>query len=448
MKKKYFLFFTLIFFTYINCVYGWQQTNHTNSGGWNGGGENIPCTGPICCSTPIINFSSITTFLVDVFDLNGKKLSTKSSFINSSDLTFTAVTPIILEVREDIQVPSAEIVDASVVFYPERCLAENGCNRSEIELMEQEAHNNEAKRKEYTEKYCHQYMLKGDEAEKLKLKINYGVHKVTFYDDDGKEIVVEAKERGTDIIESSEKDYYKKVLYNISRTCLNRKTGKVRYINVSSQPCEEEEIDVNKLFGSVAKDKTIYFVPLNLKSSNDWKIKIENMDNAMADEETGTITSWVFDDEKDVMEFKIPIKQKFYYEKKDDSGKIKFSGYNFFIRQINPKKPFPNGITKCSYWDSKKSGDYIDTAIDSLGSSFTHLNYSFKVGNVSQTTLDANRKYNDEHLYTDWSDMNINGWSNNLRHGTDVKTGSTYALGCGPALKKYKENYKEVCDIK
>ena len=421
MIKKYCLFIIYLFFILIDFVYAESYTNTASSSTGDLYPDADPCTQAICCSKPFVNLGAVNVFSVNVYDLNGKLLSTDSSFINNSKLKFAAGTPIILDVREDAILMGATYSESKAIYNPD-----SNYLTDPLPEITQADHN-----------FCkNKYPIK-KEAIDLGLTINTGVHKITYYDEDYNSFVIDAPFNSIAVSDGMKGNW--KVSYNIPRTCMNRKTGKVTYILDASQPCQDEEIDVNALFG--VSDKTVYFIPLKVKSTNYFGIKIETLDDV-----DSLMTNWTFNGVTS-WNYRIPVKQNFYHEVKEDNNKIKFKGYEFFTRQINPKNPFPNGINECSYWDSKKSGDYIDTAIKSLGSSFTNLNYSFKVGNVSQATLDANRNYNDEHLYTDWSDMNINGWSNNLIHGSDVKTGSTYALGCGPALKKYK-NFDEVCDIK
>ena len=57
------------------------------------------------------------------------------------------------------------------------------------------------------------------------------------------------------------------------------------------------------------------------------------------------------------------------------------------------------------------------------------------------------RDYNDEHLYTDWSDMGLDGKSTRIAHPSNGHGYTPYDLGCGPALTKYK-GYKGVCTSK
>ena len=414
MIKKYCLFLIFAFFIVTNYVHGYSQSTSSSHSGETLYPDAPPCdSGETCCNLPIVTMGATTIFSVNVYDLNGKFISSDSTFISNKTMKFTAGTPVILDIREEVIVPPVTVIESHAYY------RETGEPAPEHDAE------------------CQALYPVYETSDGEDITVNTGVHKVTYYDENLKPFVISGNFTSQKV--SNGMNISSGQAYNIPRTCLHRKTGKVRYITSSSQPCEEEEIDVNELFG--VKGRTVYFIPLKLKSSDSFGIKIETLEGV------DSLTNWTFDGGVNKWNFIIPVKQNFYHEVKGDNNKLKFKGYEFFTRQINPKKPFPNGINECSYWDSKKSGDYIDTAVKSLGSSFKNLNYSFKVGNVPQATLDANRKYNDEHLYTDWSDMNINGWSKNLIHGSDVKTGSTYALGCGPALKKYK-NFDEVCDIK
>ena len=171
------------------------------------------------------------------------------------------------------------------------------------------------------------------------------------------------------------------------------------------------------------------------------------------------------------------IEQGFYNEVK--SGKTsKLSGYNFYYRPIDHTVPFPNGLSKSSYWvdlyeyDGNNNTipyDYIDNG-NGLRRVTRYLDNSYdKV--TYETNEDYNihniRKYNElgdaevsqasinKNTYNDWNTLNLSGVSNFIN--SKEKFGVTrtdecesfYALGCGPSNADWEECKKRqsrVCD--
>ena len=412
MKKSYYLFFIFSFFVFYNVVnaFAGSTTASNTIHFYEGGGCTYSGNDP-CCTLPTVSVGAVSEFVFDLYDLNGNKLFIgDSSFNVPSNISFAAGTAVIFAVYETATVYPPQAHYSTPAYVPD------SMSYSEADSI------------------CKsQFAIKWEEVpDDQPVTVNLGVHNITFYDDDMKPIEISSTPRSLSLSEGSSAS----VSYSISKTCLDRKTGKVDYKTGNSEACSSDEIDVNELLG--VKNRTVYFIPLNIKSSDSFGIKVSTDDDADA------FTSWTFSG-TNKWNIKIPIKQTFYHEVKGDDKKIEFNGFEFYTRQINPKNPFPSGIGKCSYWDKKEEGDYIDVANSSLSESFSSKTYSTSV--LSKSTIKEIRDYNSNHKYTDWSNMSLDGRSDFINNGIiKSENGSTpYKLGCGPSLKKL-DSYSEFCD--
>ena len=258
----------------------------------------------------------------------------------------------------------------------------------------------------------------------------------------------------------------KRFNYEMYGACVNVKTAKVRYLTNSESKCKaNEEIKVENYTESFEKRHWHIFVPLNTKTTDEYKIIAKNTQNKMDDwycngilekypnifrtiisPATGDYTGINSVDINMIKKngcivratYIIPVLQKFYNEEQE-GDKLVFKGYSFYYRPIDIKNPFPNGIAADSYWaDWNKQKDKTPD----LEKSFNSLTYV-------ATNINANsvRAYNSENPYTSWSNMNINGKSQFIENGIDgtkiitryANTKSFYNLGCGPANKDWEE---------
>lgn len=137
-----------------------------------------------------------------------------------------------------------------------------------------------------------------------------------------------------------------------------------------------------------------------------------------------------------------------FYKEQTKSGYASLKGYGMFFRQIDINNPFPNGLTKESYWYGLYNSGKVNGKV--LTTSFG--NKSTYVANITNSAANAIRKYNNNTPYTKWvrdnvvrNGMNANGTSDFIRINNDTKnifnkiasTGSFYKLGCGPTNKDW-----------
>lgn len=258
----------------------------------------------------------------------------------------------------------------------------------------------------------------------------------------------------------------KRFNYEMYGACVNVKTAKVRYLTNSESKCKaNEEIKVENYTESFEKRHWHIFVPLNTKTTDEYKIKAKNAQDKMEEWECNSILenypntfrtiispatgNYTGVNSVDINMIKkngcvlqstyiIPVLQKFYNEEQE-GDKLVFKGYSFYYRPIDIKNPFPNGIAADSYWaDWNKQKEKTPD----LEKSFNNLTYV-------ATNINANsvRAYNSANPYTNWSNMNINGKSQFIESGINgtkivtryANTKSFYNLGCGPANKDWEE---------
>ena len=265
-------------------------------------------------------------------------------------------------------------------------------------------------------------------------------------------------------------------LHSPSKVCINMKTAEVTY-NDECVPNSDKGVVLVK--NGTVYDKYLktnmtywhYFVPLNIKSSTKFPLRLEkNNDRALSAEECRYVmknntdyTSFIVPNTSSGLSvykgdyaksgtksvdwnkakfgcyFKttinFPITQKFYNEEQSDDKTI-FKGFAFYYRPININNPFPNGIASDSLWKEWESNNKKDPDLTKSFSSITYF----------ATNINANsvRAYNKEHPYTSWSEMNLNGTSSYINGSSiikrnDISTKSFYNLGCGPSNKDWEE---------
>ena len=265
-------------------------------------------------------------------------------------------------------------------------------------------------------------------------------------------------------------------LHSPSKVCINMKTSEVTY-NDECVPSSDKGIVLLKngtIYDKYLKTNMTYwhyFVPLNMKSSTKFPLRLEkNDDRDLSAEEC----RYVMQNYSDYVDYIVPntnsglivykndyaklktksvdwnkakfgcyfqttinfpITQKFYNEEQS-SDKTIFKGFAFYYRPININNPFPNGIANDSLWKEWESNNKKDPDLTKSFSSITYY----------ATNINANsvRAYTKEHPYTSWSEMNLNGTSNYINSSSIIKrnnvsTKSFYNLGCGPSNKDWEE---------
>lgn len=254
--------------------------------------------------------------------------------------------------------------------------------------------------------------------------------------------------------------------YKPKKVCINVKNAQVRYIESNSNCITGEEIEVKN-----GTNHWHYFTPLSLTSNDeaginlmpsgqgklnqsqckyvmenntnykDLIIKIDYTDfkGNHSREDYNAINNGCYLTSK----IKIPVKQKFYNEEKNNNNQIIFKGFNFYYRAIDINNPFPNGIAADSYWYQWGQSQKVNqNPSPDLSESFATKTYETK--NISASAV---REYNEEHPYTSWDEMNTNGSSSLINSNKIsntlieriVNNKDYYNLGCGPANKDWEE---------
>ena len=142
------------------------QSNSTGSSVQMYPNEN-PCTGnePLCCILPTISTGVTTIFSVDLYDINGKFLSSNDSFIVSANKSFAAGMPVVMDVKEEVIINNGTVTESHASSYD----PEKYATKAEADRACQSAFP------------IKQDFQTGDESKSVKT----GVHTVTYYDDDG-----------------------------------------------------------------------------------------------------------------------------------------------------------------------------------------------------------------------------------------------------------------------
>lgn len=275
---------------------------------------------------------------------------------------------------------------------------------------------------------------------------------------------------------SSSGQVWVEYFHSPSKVCINMKTAEVTY-NDECVPNSDKGIVLLK--NGTVYDKYLktnmtywhYFVPLNIKSSTKFPLRLEKNDDRILSAEE---CRYVMQNYIDYINYIIPstssglsvykgdyaksgtksvdwnkaklgcyskatinfpITQKFYNEEQSNDKTI-FKGFAFYYRPININNPFPNGIANDSLWKEWESSNKKDPDLTKSFSSITYF----------ATNINANsvRTYNKEHPYTSWSEMNLNGTSSYINSSSIIKrnnvsTKSFYNLGCGPSNKDWEE---------
>lgn len=265
-------------------------------------------------------------------------------------------------------------------------------------------------------------------------------------------------------------------LHSPSKVCINMKTAEVTY-NDECVPNSDKGIVLLKngtIYDKYLKTNMTYwhyFVPLNMKSSTKFPLRLEKNDDRDLNAEECRYVMQNYSDYVDYIvpntnsglivykndyaklktksvdwnkakfgcyfqtTINFPITQKFYNEEQS-SDKTIFKGFAFYYRPININNPFPNGIANDSLWKEWESNNKKDPDLTKSFSSITYF----------ATNINANsvRAYTKEHPYTSWSEMNLNGTSSyisssNIIKRNNVSTKSFYNLGCGPSNKDWEE---------
>ena len=201
------------------------------------------------------------------------------------------------------------------------------------------------------------------------------------------------------------------------------------------QSCGNDEwIDVNQYYG--VYDKSIYFIPMNLKSNKLFGIEVDTV------ADSDIMQYWTFgDDGKIHWVSQIKTIQKFFAES-SSGGSTKFSGFAFFSRQIDPYNFSLKNTSSCNMWRNKTDDDYIAQAKDKLSESFDKVTYSTVV--LNNDIISDIRSYNKEKPYTSWDNIRLDGSSQYIDNNDIIirQSGTSYyKLGCGPLNKG-----RGVCD--
>ena len=361
-----------------------------------------------CCRIPNVSISVNNSLTVDIFSLKdqSKLLNTSSFTVLDNNDYFTAGTAVILDIHDD--------------YYGSWNLEGNYYIQTNDAASEYN---------EMSDDECKNMVISFIRGQIENSMLESGIHTVEYSKDDSKEKFTVSPTTTVDGDIEIDKDniyetktFSSRTSYNIYKTCLNRKTGKVNYLS-DGEVCDSDSIDVNEMYGIY--DKTIYFIPFNLKSTDNFGVKVGY--NAAAG--IGGQNAWTFNGRRN-WNIKLPFKQKFYNEVGNGRNSY-LDGFNFYARQIDYNS-FTTNINNCSFWKADKSNDYIDSAINSIGSSFDSISYL--VDKLSVDNIKKIREYNKNHKYTDWDNVNIDGSSSYIDNSLIVRTNndSHYKLGCGP----------------
>lgn len=255
--------------------------------------------------------------------------------------------------------------------------------------------------------------------------------------------------------------------YNINKTCINRKTGKVRYLLNSSSNCDisDNEIEIAKE-GDI---KTIYFIPLNTANSEDFGLSLISKGNTRIyskRECTNIIKNYPNSWREKIVTLSgdlIPTDYTNYIKNgcrlgtsisfntnqllyNVDSKKIK--GFHVYYQPIDITNPFPNKVADDSLWKKynyKASDNTIETILaDKNGNpknvkETINLNESYSSVTYTTGFLDAKKVRNDNNYrYSEWSTMNANTGESRFvekyitRNVDNIK--SIYKIGAGPCV--------------
>lgn len=253
-----------------------------------------------------------------------------------------------------------------------------------------------------------------------------------------------------------------KFTYNREKTCINVKTGKVRYIG------KNEQCDSNVEYAITSNGKYWkYFIPLNTKSSDGFSFAMYASNNTqsaglckniidkydhyadlivdanrnplprvtkgMSKSQINAIKTSAKKIVSNGCKYQttatIPVAQRFYNEINNGNN---FNGFNFYYKPIDINDPFPNGLTNTSIWydwlkASKKDPD--------LTKSYKDVTYIAQITDTNDI-----REYTKVNPYTSWNNMYVSGTSSFIENAGVVNRyvarNSYYKLGCGPTNEK------------
>ena len=416
MKKI--MIFICAFFTFVPVFFAATEPKNDNksysvkNGCYDDKGNRVT---DLCCFLPDVTVDTTNSMTIDIF-----KLDDQETLLNKTSLTkldsimfFPAGTAAVLDIHDDYW-GSWHL--NGVVSY--------NIDPSASQKIDYDPGNPAA--------YCNNLAINHILESIGSSMAKGGVHSVEYSNDDINDkftvtpTTVEDSHNTTNVTVDNMYDggnFSFRASYNIYKTCLNRKTGKVKYLS-NGNSCDGDSIDVNEMYG--IHGKSVYFIPLNLKSTDKLGVSVSYLDSG----DSGDYESmWTFSGQKEWI-VNIPFEQKFYNEV-SEKRKNYFRGFSFYARQIDHNK-FPTTINKCSFWKANKNNDYIDNSIKNLDSSFENMTYV--VNNLSVENIKKIRDYNKNHKYTDWDNINIDGNSNYIDGTVIARKNSNihYKLGCGP----------------
>lgn len=292
--------------------------------------------------------------------------------------------------------------------------------------------------------------------------------------------------------------YTLRVKYNLPPACINVKTGIVSY---REDGCKENELAVQKKYTQDVSsmedsEKELYrigqyFIPLNAKSTDTYTYILEGnrkepkelcesyIDNSKDMTLVRNTIMYVDDKTGEKKEFSEDVKskdkaktlvedgcylsttatfkinQEFYNQTTSNN----IEGYGVYFRPIDINNPFPNGLSKNSYWTNfyNKETKKIENVKDAIGNniditkSFNSNELSYKIY-LTNNKIKNIKKYNNNKtssggIYTSWKSMDKNGTSqfitterfDILNRISKNKKYSFYKLGCGPANANWEE---------
>lgn len=265
-----------------------------------------------------------------------------------------------------------------------------------------------------------------------------------------------------------------KIKYNLLNSCVNVKTG---LIAIRKENCNGDEIMAHVLSPSGNDDVGKYFIPLNTKSGDKFKLEMNPNSTKAALREADLCLDFInkysfwrnFIRDKNGNDFfgvseskaKTTIKKDkyckygiiatFYVDQEfyNENANNKLEGYGFYYRPIDVSNPFPNGLGDSTYWgetglyNSKENSVTIDKKTYALDDSFKTVTYTANVTNPN-AIREYNKRADSEgrsYLYMSWDNMNVNGSSGFINAGYITRNGkqSYYKLGCGPSNNTWKE---------
>ena len=269
----------------------------------------------------------------------------------------------------------------------------------------------------------------------------------------------------------------KKIYYHMNGACVNVRTGKVRYLKKGEKCNNSEELynantDNNQNYEIYVPNKTgsnnhwHVFTPLNTKETKGYTLELTPnnatkqsggicqsfIEKYKKDLEymniikpvKGTFTGNIATDKRLVqsgcytyMAINLKVLQKFYNEVYQDKNNSNLIGYDFYYRPIDVNNPFPNGISKDSYWKTWSETGKKDPDLTESYDDLTYVSYNIDLNKV--------REYNIDNLYSSWLKMDTDGTSEFIEksgiitRNPEALKDEIYNLGCGPSNADWEE---------